>query len=163
MFVGVVFARFIGVTAGVRRVPVRHVRMVASFFVTACLMVLCGFAVVASGMFMMIGRFGMMFGALVLHGFLHRIRKFGSHAPNGEPAHLVPVPRQARWLIALPFNARLQQPGWLRLFFWDSEGAHRYRERVSLQGGRIAFAKSGGIKDRGRDHFAHTLGVRVGI
>jgi hypothetical protein len=68
MLFSVMFPRLVGVMASVGRVAVGHVRVMAALLVTASIVMFGRFAVMPSGVLMMLCRFGMMVSALMLHG-----------------------------------------------------------------------------------------------
>jgi hypothetical protein len=68
VFVGVMFPGFVRVMAGMRSVAVRRMRMMRAFFVAASVVVLSRFPVMMSSTFVVLGSFGMVLCALVLHG-----------------------------------------------------------------------------------------------
>jgi hypothetical protein len=80
MSVSVMFARFLCMMRCVQSMSVSDVRVVARFFVIACLMMLCSFPVVLRGMFMVYRCIGVVLGALVLRGHIESpwlLRFFG--------------------------------------------------------------------------------------
>ena len=64
----VVFGRVLGVIGCMDVVPMREVRVVRRGFMVSVLMMLCGFAVVACGVLVVLRRVGVVLGCFVRHG-----------------------------------------------------------------------------------------------
>jgi hypothetical protein len=76
--VGVVLGGFFGVVRGLEMMAVRHVGVMAGFFVIAGFVVVGGRAMVLGGVLVMIGRLAMMIGAFFRHGNPRCFLRFGS-------------------------------------------------------------------------------------
>jgi hypothetical protein len=68
VLVRVMLRSLVGVMAGMGSMTMRHMGMVAAFFVAGCCMMLRRFPMVMSGVLMMLSSFGMVFSTLMLHG-----------------------------------------------------------------------------------------------